>query len=279
VRPVLLPRSLDELWQALEEYPQAALYAGGTDLLVRLRQGLVEAPALVCLERLSELAVIEDRGGQVFIGALATHQAILDSELVRREFPVLAAALAELGSPPVRHMGTLGGNIVTASPAGDSLPPLYVLEAEVELRSSRGSRRLPLAEFITGPGRTRLERSEVVAGVWVPKAPGFNRHHFEKVGRRKALAISVASLAALLELSDEGVVRRARLAWGSVGPTVIRSREVEELLEGRPLDQASLRRAAEVARQVVQPISDLRASADYRRRVAGNLLLRLAVTG
>jgi xanthine dehydrogenase FAD-binding subunit len=279
VRPVLLPRSLDELWEALEEHPQAALYAGGTDLLVRLRQGLVEAPALVCLERLSELAAIEDRGQEVLIGALATHQAVLDSELVRREFPVLTAALAELGSPPIRHMGTLGGNIVTASPAGDSLPPLYVLEAEVELRSFRGRRRLPLAEFITGPGCTRLERGEVLAGVWVPKAAGFNRHHFEKVGRRKALAISVASLAALLEVSDEGVVQRARLAWGSVGPTVIRSREVEELLEGRPLDEATLRRAAEAARRVVQPISDLRASADYRRRVAGNLLLRLVVGG
>jgi CO/xanthine dehydrogenase FAD-binding subunit len=276
MRPVHLPRDLGELWAALENEPEAALYAGGTDLLVKLRQGIVPAPALICLERIEDLKRIEDRPNEVVLGAGATHAQLLDHPAVRRHCPVLVKALSVLGSPPIRHMGTIGGNLVTASPAGDSLPPLYVLKAEVEVRSRERTRRTPVSEFIQGPGQVDLRPGEIVAAVHVPKPDRFNLHHFEKVGRRAALAIAVASLAAILAVSDQGEVQEARLAWGSVGPTVIVSPAAEEALINGPLTPERLEAAADLAREAVRPIDDLRATAAYRRQVSGNLVRRLA---
>ena len=275
-RPVFLPRTLDELWETLDRAPGAAVYAGGTDLLVRLRSGRSDPPALICLERIEALRRVEDRGDRLYLGAGAAHARLLEHPAVRRRLPVLAQALAVLGSPPVRNMGTLGGNLATASPAGDCLPPLYVLGAEVDLVSRGSSRRMKVSDFILGPGRTALSPGEIIAGVSVPQADGFNVRHFEKVGQRNALAIAVVSLAALVRLDKDGRAAEARLAWGSVGPTVVVSPEAEAALVGNRLDRETLERAANLARKAVAPIDDVRASADYRRQVAGNLLLRLA---
>ncbi len=275
MRPVHLPRDFRELWALLDQEPEAALYAGGTDLLVRLRQGVVKAPALICLERIEELRRIEERSDALVLGAAATHAELLAHPAVRRRCPVLVQALSVLGSPPIRHMGTIGGNLVTASPAGDTLPPLFVLGAEVEVRSREQTRRVPVAEFIQGPGRVDLRPGEIVAAVHVPQPVGLNLHHFEKVGRRAALAVAVASLAALLSVTDDGEVREARLAWGSVGPTIVISPEAEQALTGGPLTPERLRAAADAAYEAVQPIDDVRASADYRREVSGNLVWRL----
>lgn len=248
--------------------------AGGTDLLVRRRSFGVSRD-IVCLERIAELRQVREEKGLLRLGACATHAQLLHSPLVQERIPVLAQALGVLGSPLVRNMGTLGGNIVTASPAGDTLPPLYALDARVELASHGGVRVLPLCEFITGPGSTRLKQGEIVSAVLVaPPAKGF-LHHFEKVGRRKALAIAVVSLAALLRTGSDGKVEDVRIALGSVSPTVVRCRQAESLLIGRPLSEESLRLAAECVRGEISPIDDLRATAEYRRQVAGNLLLRL----
>jgi len=276
---VLLPSGLEELWALWEQHPTAMPYAGGTDLLVRLRKGLAQAPALICLERLKELQCIEERGPELFLGALCTHQELLEHPLLRGRLPVLAQALAVLGSPPIRHMGTLGGNLATASPAGDTLPPLYVLGAEVELCSPAGVRRLSLTDFIRGPGQVTLGPREIVGGVWVAPPSDSVRQHFEKVGLRKALAIAVVSLAALIDLTPQGVVRGARLAWGSLGPTVVRSPRAEQALLGGRLRLPELRAAADIVADEAAPIDDLRATAAYRREVAGNLLLRLAQYG
>lgn len=276
---VLAPRSLPELFAALGE-PGARLLAGGTDLLVRLRAAAREgraAPAvLVRLDGVPELhGITRAADGAFRLGACCTHAELLAHPDLRAMLPALAAALAELGSPPIRNMGTLGGNICTASPAGDSLPPLVVLGAELELASEAGMRRLPLAEFITGPGRTQLRPGEVLAAVRAAPARGFAVQHFEKVGRRNALAVAVVSLAALLRL-ERGRVAEARLAWGSVAPTVWRCPEAEAELVGGRLTLTALERAARVVRERVRPIDDIRAGAAYRREVAGNLLLRLA---
>lgn len=274
-----LPRSLDHLWAALAAAPEAEVYAGGTDLLVRVRREAVRPGALICLERIDKLRVIEDRPEAIFIGAGVTHRRLLDSPVIRRHCPVLAQAVAQLGSPQIRNMGTIGGNVATASPAGDTLPPLVVMGAEVELRHAGGTRHLPLTDFIKGPGRTDLGAGEIVSGVRIPKKPHYTLHHFEKVGRRSALAIAVVSLAACIQPSERGDVKQARLAWGSVGPTVMTVPGAEACLAGRPLGPASLAAAAEAARRALDPIDDVRATADYRRRVAGNLLLRLADCG
>ena len=275
MRPVYLPHTLLELWSYLEVEPEALIYAGGTDLLVKMRSGkAAAAPALICLERLAELRDIRETAAGIRIGAAAAHTELLRHPLILSCLPVLAQALQTLGSPLIRNMGTIGGNICTASPAGDTLPPLYILQAEVELHTRDAVRILPIREFITGPGKTQLQRGEILTGVVVKKPVGYNIHHFEKVGLRKSMACAVASMAALLRLSPSGVIEVARLAWGSVGPTVVTA-AVEDTLIGEKLSRKTLAAAALKIRQIVAPITDVRASADYRRTVSGNLLLRL----
>jgi len=276
---VVLPRALDELWDFLEEDPNTAVYSGGTDLLVNLRGGRINPSRLACLERIEEIRGVRDAGAAVFIGAATTHTHLLENSLVSSEFPVLTKAIRVLASPAIRNMGTIGGNIVNASPAGDTLPPLYALDAEVEIVSRKEAKRMPVSDFIVGPGRVRLGANEIVKGVWIRKAPEFNVRHFEKVGLRKSQACAVASLAAALSLSEGGKIERARLAWGSVGPTVVRSAEVEEALLGRELEIQMLAEVARLVERAVSPIDDVRASAQYRRIVAGRLLLRLAESG
>jgi CO/xanthine dehydrogenase FAD-binding subunit len=276
MREVLLPRKLDDLWDILVKEPHAAIYAGGTDLLVKMKSGMLHPPCLICLERIGALQGIRDDGQEVFIGSATTHSRLLEDTLIREHFPVLTKAVCLLASPPIRHMGTIGGNIVTASPAGDTLPALYVLRAEVEIASESASRRLPLASFIRGPGSVDLQHGEVLMGVWLQKAPHWNIHHYEKIGRRKAQACAIASVAAILEISDEGRVGKARLAWGSVGPTVVTSAAAEECITGGDLSVETLRHAVKIVQDAVSPIDDIRASAEYRRTVAGSLLLRLA---
>jgi CO/xanthine dehydrogenase FAD-binding subunit len=275
MRQVHVPATLSELWEILQEEPDAALYAGGTDLLVKLRSGLIDPPSLVCLERIEEIRGVQDRDNDLFIGAGTTHTRLLESDLINRHFPVLVKALEVLAAPPIRHMGTIGGNIVNASPAGDTLPPLYVLHAEVEIRSRSESRKLPLADFIAGPGRTRLSKGEILSGVWARKIPEFNVQHYEKIGKRKAQACSIAGMAAVLRVSDAGTIERARLAWGSLGPTVVYSRGVEQALEGKPFSAETLKEAGRLAQGIVNPIADVRAGIEYRRRVITGLLLGL----
>ncbi|MBN1104570.1 MAG: xanthine dehydrogenase family protein subunit M [Deltaproteobacteria bacterium] len=275
MRPVFLPRTLDELWEIRSKNPGAVVYAGGTDLLVRIRKGLAFPSSLVCLERIRDLKGLREDGDRVFIGACSTHSSLLADPLLRTHFPVLGKALRILGSPLVRNMGTIGGNIVTASPAGDTLPALYVLGAHLEIMRRDSSRQVPVEDFIHGPGRTELSEGEIVAGVWLRKKPTYSVNRFEKVGQRKALAIAVVSLAALLQISEKGLIQEARLAWGSVGPTVVTSETVESSLVGRPLNVGTLKEAALLAREAVSPIDDVRATASYRRLVAGNLLFRL----
>ena len=269
---VCCPKHLEQLWPLLED--GATVMAGGTDLLAR-RRG--KAPAFVaCLERIESLYGVSEEAGRIRLGACETHTRLLRSPLVQGRLSVLAAALSVLGSPLVRNMGTLGGNIVTASPAGDALAPLYALDAQVELASRLGTRRVPLAGFITGPGRTGLEPGEIVSAVHVAPPDASALQHFEKVGRRKALAISVVSLAAVIRMDCGGAVADVRLALGSVGPMVVRCPRAEALLAGRRLDREALLAAGQLIREEISPIDDLRASAAYRRDVAGNLLLRLA---
>lgn len=276
MKAAFLPREMNELWAMLADYPDAALMAGGTDLLVRLRKSRQQPPVLICLERLPMLQSIRMERDMLCIGACVTHRDCLDSSLVREHAPILVRAQAHLGGPQIRNMGTIGGNICTASPAGDGLPPLYALEAETVLRSKDAERRLPLSECILGPGRTVLRPGEILTEIRLPMARGFQVQHFEKVGRRNALAIAVVSLAALVRTGPRGIVQEARLALGSVGPTVVRPVEAEKALIGRKLGPGALGQAARLIRAAVSPIDDIRATAAYRRQVAGNLLLRLA---
>jgi xanthine dehydrogenase small subunit len=277
-RPVLMPESLTALWQTLAENPDVRVLAGGTDLLVWIRSRRVDPAALVSLERIEALRGISETADGVRIGACQTHATLLENPLIGRLFPVLTRALETLGSPHIRRMGTLGGNIMTASPSGDTLAPLHVLGASVELCSAREVRRMPIDAFILGPGKTALNPGEILSAVLIPKAERGMHQHFEKVGLRNAMACSVASLAAIMRVSGSGMIQTVALAWGSVGPTVMRAPKLEAALIGRPLTQETLAEMMPLASDALSPIDDIRASAAYRRRVAGNLLRRLVPT-
>lgn len=273
---VLLPATLQELWEIYDVCPQGVLMAGGTDLLVRLRKEAVQPPLLICLEKIAELQVIRDEGARFFLGAGVTHQKLLSAEAIADKLPLLPTAAGQLGSPPIRHSGTIGGNLCSASPAGDLLPALYLLDGVVEIRGKNSARSLPMADFILGPGKTALHPGEIVTGVTVAAPPAGAASAYYKVGKRKALAIAVVSLAAVWSVARDGKIADIKLAWGSVGPTVIRLPEVEGLLAGKALSTETLQQAAQMVYSRLTPIDDLRASAEYRRKVAGNLLLKLA---
>ena len=275
MKAVLAPFCLEELFALLERHPEALPMAGGTDLLVRLRRETApDDRPLLLLANVAELQGVTDMENEISIGAATTLSRLIADPLVEHHGPLLVRAAATIGAPAVRNMATIGGNISTASPAGDSLPPLYLLGAEVELASAQGKRRLPIGEFVAGPGRTRLQGREIITRIILPHAGPFPLQIFDKVGLRKSLAVAVASFSGMVRLSADGIVEEARFAWGSVGPTVVRLPELEADLAGARLDGETSRKAAEIVRQGVSPIDDIRATADYRRRVAANLLVR-----
>jgi len=275
MRPVLFPAAMADLFEMQTRYPDARLMAGGTDLLVHLRKAAPDARALICLERVAELKTIQAQSGEIVVGATAPLAVVARHPLIERHCRLLARAAATVGGPAIRNMATLGGNICTASPAGDTLPALYLLGARIDLATHRARRSVPIEAFISGPGRTVLAPGELLTAIRIPAADAFVIQHFEKVGRRNAMAIAVASLAALIRLDGDGRVAEARLAWGSVGPCVVRCTAAEHRLVGEPLTAAALCAAGEPVRQSVRPIDDIRATADYRRSLAANLLLRI----
>ncbi len=269
---VFIPETLNELWEIKKNN---IIYAGGTDILTKRRKGLIaEDKNLICIERKADIKKIEDRGNEVFIGAAATHSDIMSSEIVKKNFPILIQAIKVLGSPPIRNMGTIGGNICTASPAGDTLPPLYVLDAILDIRSMCSKRLISIKDFIKSPGVTDLKSDEILYGINIKKVPHFNFHYYEKVGQRNALSISIAGIAILAKIV-ENRIEDIKIAWGSVAPTVITSNKINNELIGKEITEQNLKSIFPLIDEVVSPISDIRASKEYRRLLAKNLLLRL----
>ncbi len=272
---VFLPHTLDELWTKKQENPAALIMAGGTDLLVKIRDRKLPPAVILGLENIAELRQIEQQDEEICIGSMVTHQQLLDSPIIQTQLPVLHQAVAVLGSPPIRHMGTIGGNICTASPAGDTLPPLYVLNAGLELKNAAASRLLLIKDFIRGPGQTLLSSNEILYKIRIPipapHSPGF----YFKVGQRKALAIAICSMASLLQFAEDNRILEGRFAWGSIGPTVMRFPEVENTLIGEKLSPIILGRLGQSMAALVSPISDVRASAEYRRLLVSKLPLKI----
>lgn len=269
------PVNLEELWSLLADEPEGKIMAGGTDLLVQINKKNSKPKAIFCMDRMTELKQIELDDSSIYIGAAVPLQRLLELPTVQSRLSTLAEAIGVLGSPPIRHGATLGGNICTASPAGDTIPPLHVLDAQIEIRSALKKRIVPMAQFILGPGKTVLEPGEIVTGVHIPWPHPEAISAFYKVGKRRALAVAVASLAVLVVLDEDKRIKAIRLAWGSVGEKVLNLPQVERFLIGQSLAEAVLLEAAKMVASQVSPRDDLRASAAYRRQVAGNLLLRM----
>jgi len=263
----LQPASLDELVATLDETGGRVL-AGGTDIVPRMRHELFSADILVDASRVAELSFIDEQDGQVAIGALTTHDQLMHSELLHAVNPALVQAAASVGCNQTRQRGTLGGNLANASPAADTVPPLMVFDARVRLVSAGAERTLPLTDFFVEPGKTQMQSTEVIHSILFQALTGAWGSAFHKMGKRNGLAIAVVSAAAALHLDDTGTITDARLALGSVAPTVVRSPKAESILQGQQPTPTSIKDAAQACAADISPISDVRSTAEYRNHAA-----------
>ena len=267
------PETFAEALEIKAERPDAVPLAGGTDLMVAINFREARPDAILDLTAVPELREWAPDDGRVRVGAGVTYTRLIE-ELGDR-LPGLAIASRTVGSLQIRNRGTVGGNLATASPAGDGLPPLYTADAFVELASVRGTRRVPVAEFVTGPKRTCIEPDELIAAFDVASAAG--PQQFAKVGTRNAMVIAVCSVA--LALWPEQ--RRVAACVGSAGPTPLVATEAEEYIAraldwdgGRPIDDDALARFGELVAGCAQPIDDVRGTARYRSHAVGVLARR-----
>jgi len=266
------PASLPSALALLEQEPGSwQPFAGGTDLMVLLEAGKLAHRHFLSLTKLPELRGIEVAPEAVTLGAMTTYTEIQRHPLLQAEFPLLCAAARETGSVATQNRGTLGGNIVNASPAADSPPALLVYDAELELLSARGTRRLPYRGFHTGYKQMLLVPGELVGRIRLPRRSAPWRQYYRKVGTRKAQAISKACFAGAARM-EGGAIRDVRIALGSVAPIVVRAVKTEEALRGAKLTPETIAAANEALAKEISPIDDIRSTARYRLRVAQNLL-------
>lgn len=272
-----VPSTLDEALRLRAEGWRP--FAGGTDLMVSLNAGHLAAGRYFSIWHLRELRGIDVRDGAVVVGALTTYADILRHPVMQTEFPNLVGAARETGAEAIQNRGTLGGNIANASPAADSPPALLSYEAELELVSVSGRRRVAYDGFHTGYKEMEMRSDEIVAAVHLPRVSVARVHYYRKVGTRRAQAISkvVMACAAVREngshqSSCASGVRRLTIALGSVAPTVVRCHCAEAVLREAPWTEETLARARDALRNDIAPIDDIRSTARYRLRVSENLL-------
>ncbi|MDD3147997.1 MAG: xanthine dehydrogenase family protein subunit M [Candidatus Riflebacteria bacterium] len=264
------PLKIEEACQLLAN-PDHLAIAGGTDLIVKLRNGMFpKATALVDISQLPLKKIIREKD-RVFIGSGCTMSQIISDPTVKEFFPALVKAASTVGAHQIRNAATIGGNVANASPAGDTIPALYSLETEVLITGIEGKRSVAIDQFFTGPGRSVLKAGELIEGFAIPLRT--TRGAFCKLGERRAHAISKINLA--LSVFNNGKTRY-RIAIGSAAPTVIRCKPAEDLLEsaGDQLSDDLIARAATLACETACPISDIRSSKSYRKQMAGVLLKR-----
>jgi len=266
------PRDLSAALERMAREPGVwKPFAGGTDLMVLLEAGKLPHRKFLSIWGLPELRGIEVIPAHVTLGALTTYTELRRHEIIAREFPLLCQAAAETGSIATQNRGTLGGNIVNASPAADSPPALFVYDAELELVSTSGARWVPYHGFWSGYKQMDLRSDELIRRIRLPREKTGWKQYYRKVGTRRAQAISKVCFAGAARVEASRIVD-VRIALGSVAPTVVRAVATEKTLRGERLSPAILSAAQEVLAREIAPIDDMRSTARYRRRVAQNLL-------
>ncbi len=269
------PASLEEAFAVKGEHPETSRYlAGGTDLLLAMEWGQDHVTAVIDLKGIAGLAEIELLpDGRWRIGALTPMARIEAHPELTAAFPALTEAAAVVGGPPIRNRATLGGNLCNASPAADTAIPLLALGAEAVLASASGERTLPLGEFWTGPRATVLQPGELLKAVHLPAPPPRSASAFARL-TRTAMDIAVVNAAAAITLDEQGAFAKVACALGAVGPVVLPVPAMEQALRGKACNDETLAEAASLAESAAQPIDDRRASAEYRREMAGVLAAR-----
>jgi CO/xanthine dehydrogenase FAD-binding subunit len=252
-------------------------FAGGTDLMVLLEAGRLSHRNYINIWQLAELRGLEVSDSHVTLGALTTYSDVQTHTVLREEFPMLCQAASETGGLAIQNRGTLGGNIVNASPAADSPPALLAYEAEIELVSTQGSRWLPYHGFHTGYKQMHIRPDELLTRIRLPRNTTGAVHYYRKVGTRKAQAISKVCFAATGRTSN-GHIADVRIAVGSVAPIVVRCVQTEHALKGQRPDSATAKSAQANLLREISPIDDIRSTANYRLQVAANLLADFVAT-
>lgn len=266
------PKDFKEALNLLKD-KELIIYAGGTDLMVRYKNNTSLLPKfnndLLFIGHIDELKNIDDTDDNIIVGAATTL-----SELLRNDKTpeILKIAIRSIASPAVRNIATIGGNICNASPAGDTLPILYALEAKCRVTSLRGSREIPIEDFILGPRKIDITKDEVLEKIMIPKI-NFSEIAYEKVGARKASAISKLSFVALKKVSDNKI-HDIRIAFGAVGPKVVKSKEIEKILIGKEINKINeiIQEVLDRYSKLITPIDDQRSTAIYRKTVSLRLL-------
>lgn len=276
-REYIRPKSVEEAVTHLATKANALPIAGGTDLMPQLHAQKAKIDVLVDISAIPELIEIHLVGDRLSIGACVTFTQIIQSSTISRFASLLIDASNQIGAKQIQNMGTVGGNLVTASPAGDIIPCLFVLNAEVRLVSPGSNREVPIADFFLGSGKTALHPGELISQVSFARLESHTGSAFEKYGLRQALAVSVISAAGAITI-QEGRIAKAAIALGAVAPTVVRSHSAEDFLVGQEPCQELFAEAGSLARNDVQPISDLRGSAIFRRHLVKPVVSQMLLT-
>ena len=267
---LLKPSSLEEAIEILAAEPKAQPIAGGTNLVVDMRSGKLNPSVLIDLGELSELCCIHERDGMLEIGAGVRIADLLDDPMVARDVPILAEMAHSFANTLIRNRATVGGNLVNAAPCSDTAPALLVLDAEVELQSMVGTRRMPLTDFLVGAFETRRQANEILTRVRLPIPPKDVKMAFEKMGLRKISCMAKVDVAAGVRLADS-VVANARVAVGAASAVALRVLPSEDALIGSPLSAETIARAADLAADAAEP----RAGSEYKRQVVRGMTRRL----
>ena len=264
---VLTPRTLDEALHILQGTENGLkIVAGASDVIVQLRDGVIKPNRLLNILPLKELRFIRLTTGKVHIGALSTYSDIVHNEITRRHGRILIDAARQIGAVQLQNTATIGGNLGNASPAGDSLPPLYALDAVVVTRSEAGRREIPIDEFSVGYRKTVLQQNELIEEVYFDALSSNDRGAYVKLGLREANAISIVDVAVVLrERGPESSYKKICVALGAVAPTVRRARRLEQELANKPLTTEAIEKASYLAAHDAAPIDDIRGSAEYRK--------------
>jgi CO/xanthine dehydrogenase FAD-binding subunit len=267
------PGTVEEAVRLLDALDNAKPFIGGTDLVPLLREGVVKPEHLVDLNMVPELNYIREEGGFIRIGAATILSQVTNSSIIREKAHALHDAVSRIGSPQIRNLGTITGNVCNASPAADSAPPLLVLEAEATVESVDGTRVTPISGLFAGPKISSLAPNELVTEIRFPVPPANSGSAYLRIGRRKAFTLSVVGAAAYVEM-DGKTCSDARVAFGSVAETPLRVEAMEAILKGKELTPEALEEAGEASKDHVHPITDVRGTAEYRRDMCAVLVKR-----
>jgi CO/xanthine dehydrogenase FAD-binding subunit len=270
--PNTIEEAIELLWEA---GGRAKIIAGGTDLVIGLRNGDQKPQCLIDITKIDELRRMDERNGTVSIGAAVTHSEIASSSLLKKHGGALSDAAAEIGSPQIRNLGTIGGNIVNASPAADTIPPLMVLNATGSVVSKEGEREVPLSELFKGPYESNLKPYELLAQITFQKLPPDMRSGFIRLARREAMAIARMSVAIVLKMENrKRRIEDIRIAVGSVTPTPQRMPEAEVFLKGKSPDEEVLQKASLKISEAMIRQSGIRPSTSFKKPVVEVLFMR-----